>query len=91
MKEGSYSVPLLQSSRSDRSPVVRLYYLEQLPSEEVPPIQEVESKLREEIMEEMIIQKTQDYFAALRTYYRVSKEQIEEGLPPNFQPFEYQK
>lgn len=91
MQEGSYSVPLLQPSRSDRAPVVRIYYVEQLPKDSVPPIQEVEGQLRDEIIQELITQRTVDYFASLRAHYRVSKEQMEEQLPPNFQPFEFQQ
>lgn len=91
MQEGSYSVPLLQPSRGDRAPVVRIYYVEQLPKDVVPPIQEVEGQLRDEIIQELITQKTADYFTSLRTHYRVSKEQMEELLPTNFQPFEFQQ
>lgn len=89
MEEGSYSQPLFQPSRSDRTPVVRLYYLQGIPKEDVKPINEVETQLRDEVMDQMISEETLAYFERLRHHFRVSKEQIEEELPQNFQPFEY--
>jgi hypothetical protein len=88
MQEGTYSLPLFQPSRSDRTPIVRLYYLQQLPKESSYAIHEIEAQLRAQIAQQMIEQETFEYFARLRRHFHVSKDQIEAELPPTFEPFE---
>ncbi|MCE5295172.1 MAG: peptidylprolyl isomerase [Chlamydiales bacterium] len=87
MKEGTYSKPLLQSSRSEAAPVVRIYYVQELKNEAIPSLAELEPTLREEITQEMTAKKTAIYLDDLRRHFHLSKEQIEKELPVNFQPF----
>lgn len=87
MQEGSYSKPLLQSSRSDPNPVVRVYYVQELKAETIPGLQEMEPVLREEITQNMTTKQTAVYLDDLRRHFHLSKEQIEKELPVNFQPF----
>ncbi len=87
MKEGTYSKPQLQSSRSDPNPVVRIYYVQEIKAEKIPSLQEMEPSLREEITQVMTIKKTDEYLDNLRRHFHLSKDQIEKGLPVNFQPF----
>jgi hypothetical protein len=87
MQEGTYSPLQLQSSRSEATPVVRIYYVQELKSEKPPTLQEIEPELREAITEELVAKKTAQYLEELRTHFHLSKEQIEKELPLNFQPF----
>ncbi len=87
MKEGSYSTPQLQTSRSDQNPVIRIYFVEKLSEEKVPSLQELEPRLRENIIQEMTAKKTALYFDNLRRHFHLSKDAMEKELPVNFQPF----
>ncbi len=87
MQEGSYSKPQIQSSRSDPKPVVRIYYVEELKRGEVPTLQELEPKIREELTQAMTARKTNEYLDDLRRHFHLSKDEIERELPVNFQPF----
>ena len=87
MNEGSYSTPQLQTSRSDPHPVVRIYFVEELKEERVPTLQELEPRLKEDIIQEMTVKKTATYLDDLRRHFHLSKEEIEKELPVNFQPF----
>jgi len=87
MQPGSYSKPQMQTTRSEKNPVVRIYYVHEIKAEKVPTLQELEPTLREEITQRMVAEKTQGYLAELRRHFHISKEQIEKDLPDNFQPF----
>lgn len=86
MKKGEYCLPQLQKSRS--GDVVRIYYIHDIVSSEIPPLEAVQTTLREEIAERLTQQKTEDYYKELRRHFHVVKEDIENELPENFQPFE---
>lgn len=88
LQENSYSQPLVQVSRQDQAPVVRIYYLQEYKAEVLPTLQEIGSDLRESMANEMIEAKTEEYFQTLRQRYHVSKEHIDQELPSQFQPFE---
>ena len=90
LEAGSYSEPLMQTSRAGGNPIVRIYFLQEKSKKEIPPIFEVENKLKENLAQEMMVTQTTDYFANLRRHFDVSQEAIEEQIPSNFQPFELQ-
>lgn len=87
MQAGSYSKPQLQTTRSEKNPVVRIYYVQEITAEKIPSLQELEPKIREDITQKMVAERTQSYLAELRRHYHISKEQIDKELPENFQPF----
>lgn len=87
LKEGTPSRPQLQTSRTASTPTMRIYFLHARSSSEIPSIQILQDRLKEEIVQARMEQKTEEYFQSLRTRYQVSKEQIEKELPQNFQPF----
>ncbi len=88
MQEGTYSKPQIQTSRSDPKPVVRIYYVQELKAEEIPSLEELEPRLREDITQSMTARKTAEYLDDLRRHFHLSKEEIERELPINFQPFQ---
>lgn len=88
MQKGNYCRPQLQKSRSGQGDLFRLYFIHELSETVAPPIQEVEAMLRDEVTEKLTQMKIEEYYADLRRHFHVAKDEIENALPPNFQPFE---
>jgi len=87
LQEGAPSKPQLYTSRQSNTPSVRIYFLHAISSSDVPSMQALQDELKEQIVQERLEQKTEEYFQSLRRRYQVAKEQIEKELPQDFQPF----
>ena len=81
---GECSKPLLQTSKADQVPVMRLYVVHEKVAHTPPPLAEVESKLKEALTQELVAAGTQEYFARLRHHFDSSPE----AFPTSFKPFE---
>ncbi len=88
LSPGDYSKPLLQATRTDGTPVVRLYCIQDKVTKEPPLLADVQEELREELTVELITKDTKKYFVRLRNHFDVPLEGAE-GLPLDFVPFEY--
>ncbi len=88
LEEGMHSKPLLQVSKSDQTPVVRIYYLQQIKQAQTASLHTMWPQLKEEIAQMRIEQETEVYFASLHRHFHLSKNEIEQQLPAQFQPFE---
>lgn len=80
----SYSEPIAQKSRKDSSTVYRIFYLKDRVAEGVTPFKEMESKLRDELIQGAAGKETEAYFKRLRDHYHV---QADELISDEIQPF----
>lgn len=87
LTSGSFSAPVAQKSRQDKSTVFRVFYLEELAKGGPVPYQEVENKLKDYLTDIAISKETKTYLAKLRRHFDVQEPQKEEIASGNFQPF----
>lgn len=79
---GKYSSPVSQKSKADKSNVLRIFYLKNYTPESAAPFAEVESKLKNSLLEKFIIAESDAYLKKLRRHF-----DVQELVPEDFQPF----
>lgn len=87
LPQGSYSEPTLQQSRSEKAPLVRIYFLQEKATAQPASFDELQLELKESIARERQERDTHLYFQKLRKHFDVQLEDIQKDLPPNFAPF----
>lgn len=71
MADQTFSKPIAQQSRADKSTVFRIFYLKEKKPGGVIPFNEVESKLKEELMNQEMAKETEAYLKKLRKHFDV--------------------
>ncbi len=84
---GMYSQPFSHKSRTSSAIVYRIIAVQEKIPGGIPPFKELESRLKEKLMDKEIDRETDQYLAKLRHYYHIKDEDIETSLPSNYQPF----
>jgi hypothetical protein len=87
LQPNTYSSPISQRSRSDKSTVFRIFYLKELVESKLPPFQDLENKLKDKLMQEAVGVEGQAYLKKLRTHYAVHENALKEMVPEDFHPF----
>lgn len=87
MDAGMYSQPSLQKSRTDKGSVYRIFYVKEKIPGGVPPYKELETKLQEQVMGDIIDQETDRYLTRLRQHFHVQESDLASMLPQDYQPF----
>lgn len=83
----TYSAPLLQKSRSDKSHLYRIIYLiEKVPAGKIP-YAEIENQLKDELYDKAMQVESESYIKKLRSKYSVELFEVAENLPESSQPF----
>jgi hypothetical protein len=83
----SFSEPQLQKTRSETNPVARIYFLHEKQESSPKSFAEMESSLRDELLNERYANASQKYFSNLRKQYNVKPEEIAKDLPKDFEPY----
>lgn len=87
MEPGTFSKPISQVSRRDKSQVWRVFYLKQVIQGGMIPFSEVDDQIRDNLLEAAIDKETDLYLAKLKTQYSVEEADIKTDGPDGFQPF----
>ncbi len=87
LQPGTFSAPIAQKSRNDKSTVYRIFYLKDKVTDDPASFQEIAAKLKEDLIQKAIDVETQKYLDKLRQHFAIEKEQIENYIPEDFQPF----
>lgn len=82
MAPGDYSKPIIQKSK-DNSVVFRIFYLKDMNPGGAPPFKEIENKIKENLIQKEVGEKSQVYLQKLRKHF-----DIQEMIPEGFEPFE---
>ncbi|MBA2727409.1 MAG: peptidyl-prolyl cis-trans isomerase [Parachlamydiaceae bacterium] len=82
LNSGTYSKPVAQQSRADKSTVFRLFFLKEYKPESAPPYGEIEAKLKNTLLEKQIVTESTAYLKRLRRHF-----DVQEMIPEDFQPF----
>lgn len=83
----SYSKPLAQKSRSDNSSVFRIFHLKEKIPGGVISFNEVEAKLKDELIENAVNKATAEYLNKLRQHYHIKENHFTEAISDDFHPF----
>lgn len=84
----SYSTPIMQKSRSDKSSVVRIFYLKKVIPGGAIPFSELADKIKEKLLDDEMDKESESYLKRLRQQYHVQDEDVEALLKEGFVPFE---
>lgn len=84
---GNYSQPALQQNRSERYPAYRIFYLAAKTDHPAPSFEALSQKLRNDLVQEAIVQTSGAYLAKLRKFYGFDGDQ---AIPEDLQPFSIQ-
>jgi hypothetical protein len=82
LTSNSYSMPSAQTSRSDKSTVFRIFYLKEYLPGGAPPFAQVQSQIKDALLEKSIIAESTAYLNKLRRHF-----DVQEMVPDDFQPF----
>lgn len=83
----TYSLPIAQKSRSDNSSVFRIFYLKSMVPGGVIPFSELETKIKNKLLDEGVSKETEAYFKRQRKHFDIQEAHLDDSLSPDFQPF----
>lgn len=87
MEPGIFSQPSMQKSRANNTTVYRIFYvIEKIPGG-APTFNEMENKLRDQLLEQVSNQETVAYLSRLRHHYRQRDQDLQDTIPADYQPF----
>lgn len=81
-KVGTFSEPLLQKSRATNSTLYRIFYLKNMKSGGMIPFGEIESQLKERLLDKALEKETEAYLKKLRQHFDVQTNFINEDFEP---------
>ncbi len=87
---GSYSLPVIQKSRSENQSIARIFYLVSMTDHSAPAFQELSSSLRDGLVNKAIVEHSKNYIAKLRKHFGFDNEFIQEKLAEDLHPFSLQ-
>jgi hypothetical protein len=87
LNPGSYSAPIAQKSRADNSTIYRIFYLKEMVPGGVVAFSELESKIRERLIEEAMAKESEVYIKRLRKHFDVREEELKAIIASDYQPF----
>ena len=82
-----YSQPFVHKSRSTSSTVYRILAIEEKIPGGVPSYKEMENQLKEQLLDQEIDRETDQYLLKLRQHYHIRQSDLDDYLPPNYEPF----
>ncbi len=83
----AYSTPIAQKSKADNSTVFRIFYLKKMTPGGIVPYQELESQIKNKLLDEGAAVGTDKYFREQREHFDIQDKQLEEIFSSDFQPF----
>lgn len=87
LDKGMYSQPFSHKSRSANSVVYRILAIEEKIPGGIPSYKEIEGKLKEKLLDQEIDKETDHYLLKLRQHYHIRQSDLDDYLPPNYEPF----
>jgi len=87
MAVGTYCKPIAQISRADKNKVYRIFHLQQHTEAGTVSFNEVEEKLKAQLIEKESEVESEAYHQKLRQRFGINDEYLSKMFPENFQPF----
>jgi hypothetical protein len=86
----TYSLPILQKSRTDHKVVARIFYLKERTDYPAPSFGDLSAKLKNDLLQKAIAKESSSYIDKLRKHYGFDLEHIKESFPEDMHPFSLQ-
>lgn len=83
----TYSQPVEQKGKSDKSVIHRIFYLKAKNEGGAPPFNQVASQIKDQLISMAMEKETEVYLQGLRKKYGISEQHLKEMVPDNFTPF----
>jgi hypothetical protein len=87
LSPNEFSPAIAQKSRADQSTVFRIFYLKDKKAEGVATFSEVESAIKEKLLNNAVEKETISYLKKLREHFDVQESHLAELSDDEFQPF----
>ncbi len=87
LSPGSYSKPIAQTSRMEKKPVHRIFYLADAVDHPAPSFDDMAPQLKSDLTQKAMAKESEAYLQKLRKYYGFDQDSLRETLPDNLQPF----
>lgn len=87
MDNGMYSQPFANKSRAEHTTVYRILYVQEKIPGGYPSFKEMESVLKERLLNDVAEQETNLYIEKLRKHFYIRDSDLQAMLPANYQPF----
>lgn len=87
LNSGAYSQPFAHRSRTNNATVFRILFLQEKIPGGLPTYKEMEPILKDKLLDKAVDRETNIYLQKLRHHYHVGKNDVDDYLPANFQPF----
>jgi hypothetical protein len=91
METGMYSQPVAQKSRKTNTTVYRIFYVKEKVPGGFPPFKEMETPLKNQLLDQISSQEIDSYIKKLRQYYYVRNSDLKAMIPSDYQPFVLQQ
>lgn len=88
MQPGTHSQPISQKSRSDNSThLFRIFILKNMKKGGVPSFNEMENKIKDQLLDQAVAQETDLYIKKLRAHFDVQEDYLKNSDEKSFEPF----
>lgn len=87
LEPGMISEPNQQKSRQDNATVYRIFILKEKIPGGVPSYKEMESRLKEKLLNEVAGNETEQYLKKLKQHFHFRDQDINETIPSDYQPY----
>jgi len=84
---GSYSLPILQISRSESKSIYRIFYLAKKNDHPAPAFEALSGQLKNELLQKAVAKESDSYLQKLRNHYGFDPNRLQETVPDDLQPF----
>lgn len=91
LQTGSYSKPVMQVSRFDRSIVHRIFNLKEHTTTKLPTFEEMSEQLFQDLVQEAVDRESKIYLTRLREKFGYDEKHFIFELPTDFAPFTYKQ
>lgn len=90
LEPGKFSTPSVQKSRAENTTVYRIYLLKEKTPGGVPSYKDMESKLKEKLLNDAAEAETNLYMEKLRSHFHFRKQDLDAFIPADYKPFSLQ-
>ncbi len=87
LSKGSFSEPFSMKSRADKSTVYRILVLDEKINGEIPPFKEMESKIKDQLINVAFDKETDLYIDKLKHHFHFRDNDLQAMMPKDYEPF----
>lgn len=90
LSPGEYGKPSLQTSRSGKETIARIFYLTDKKDFPAPSFEDMSQKIKNELLQQAVVSESERYIGKLRKRYGYDVQNLQETIPDHLTPFSLQ-